>query len=74
MCGKYSPVEVKKFVEEKIVSDSNFLLEYVAVVDAQTLRPISKWDNHTEIVICIAVILGKVRLIDNVLSVPLIAG
>lgn len=39
--------------------------EYVEIVDTQTLQPISNWNEHKQLVCCIAAKVGDVRLIDN---------
>ena len=55
---------------EKIVSmiDSNplFKTEYVEIVDAATLRPVTMWDEAPDLRLSCAVYAGSVRLIDNI--------
>ena len=55
---------------EKIVSmiDSNplFKTEYVEIVDAATLRPVTMWDEAPDLRLSCAVYAGPVRLIDNI--------
>lgn len=55
---------------EKIVSmiDSNplFETEYVEIVDAATLRPVTMWDEAPALRLSCAVYAGPVRLIDNI--------
>lgn len=48
--------------------DSNPVLhtEYFAIVDGNTLQDIHQWDDSNNIVGCITVYCGKVRLIDNI--------
>jgi pantoate--beta-alanine ligase len=41
-------------------------VEYLEIVDANTLQPVAKWDDATEIFACAAVRVGEIRLIDNV--------
>lgn len=41
--------------------------EYIEVVNAHTLQPISKIEETKEIAICIACFIGEVRLIDNLI-------
>ena len=57
--------EVKKIVETKI--NSVLKLEYFEIVDELTLVPIKNWTDSKNIVACIAVWAGNVRLIDNIL-------
>ena len=40
-------------------------LEYFEIVDKQTLFPIKKLTDNKNCIACIALFLGKVRLIDN---------
>lgn len=46
-------------------------VEYFEIVDARTLLPVEEWDESPEIVGCITVYCGEVRLIDNILYRPL---
>jgi pantoate--beta-alanine ligase len=41
-------------------------VEYLEIVDANTLQSVSEWDESSEIFACAAVHAGKIRLIDNV--------
>jgi pantoate--beta-alanine ligase len=41
-------------------------VEYLEIVDADTLQPVSKWEDSSEIFVCVAVHAGKIRLIDNI--------
>jgi pantoate--beta-alanine ligase len=49
-----------------INSSSELEVEYLEIVDADTLQSISDWDDAAEIFACAAVRAGKIRLIDNV--------
>jgi len=40
-------------------------VEYITIADSRTLQPIEKWDETENIVVCTAVKVGAVRLIDN---------
>ncbi len=44
---------------------SDFQLEYFEIVNAHTLMPISETQSAGQTAICIAIFLGNVRLIDN---------
>jgi len=46
--------------------DENFKIEYLEVVDSQTLSQIANFEN-TDLAVCVAASLGNVRLIDNIL-------
>ena len=41
-------------------------VEYFEIVDGKTLQPIEKWEETNDIVGCITVYCGKIRLIDNI--------
>ena len=66
MSEKYSFGKIKFFVEETIKKYPDIQLEYFEIVDAETLEVVSDFNNHTPIVACLAIYLGKVRLIDNI--------
>lgn len=59
--------ELKAFAENKIRSSPLMDLEYVEIADAETLQPISDFKQSKSAVVCIALKLGAVRLIDNVI-------
>jgi len=42
-------------------------IEYLEVVNAHTLQPVSKAEKNTELAICIACFIDQVRLIDNLI-------
>ena len=41
-------------------------MDYYEIVDGNTLQPISNWNDSDFVVGCIAIYLGKIRLIDNI--------
>ncbi len=41
-------------------------VEYVEVVDRNSLLPLNNWTDSQEKAICVAVQLGPIRLIDNI--------
>jgi pantoate--beta-alanine ligase len=57
---------VIQFVQEAFGSQAAFTMEYFNVVDGFTLIDVKDWTSNDYIVGCIAVHLGGVRLIDNV--------
>jgi pantoate--beta-alanine ligase len=62
--SKYPPNElIKKAVE--YFETGNLLLEYLDIVDVESLKMVENWDSPS--VCCIAAYCGKVRLIDNLL-------
>ncbi|MGZ3900896.1 MAG: pantoate--beta-alanine ligase [Bacteroidia bacterium] len=59
--------ELKAFAENEIKSAPQMQLEYIEIADAETLQPVSDFKQNKSVVVCIALKLGAVRLIDNVL-------
>ena len=57
---------LKEEVRNQISSEPRFKLDYLEIVNKVTLIPIKEKAKENA-VICIAVFLGKVRLIDNML-------
>jgi pantoate--beta-alanine ligase len=64
---KHRLEEVKRWVEYSINSHASMKLEYFEISDAETLQPVSELLPNQPVVACIAVFMGQVRLIDNLL-------
>ena len=62
--GERNASILAQIVSERINSEPLANLDYVAVVDAETLEPIEKIDDRV-ILIAVAARFGKTRLIDN---------
>jgi len=61
------PAMVQAAVQEYLVATPAITLEYLEVVDAQTLQPLSDpWEQQMPVALCLAAHLGDVRLIDNI--------
>jgi len=60
-----SPIELKDWVIREVNKEELLEVEYFEIVDGETLMSISDWHETMNKVACIAVHLGKVRLIDN---------
>jgi pantoate--beta-alanine ligase len=58
--------EIETEIVRRINSSPELKTEYATIVDADTLQPVSGWDDAAEIFACVAVHAGKIRLIDNV--------
>jgi pantoate--beta-alanine ligase len=58
--------ELKKAVTDTINNDPFLKVEYFEIVNDLTLQPIKTWQDAGGKVGCIAVNVGKVRLIDNI--------
>ena len=65
--SKWSIEEVKSFTTIELNSISAFSIDYVEVVHTQTLQPLSNLEKNKPAILCLAVFLGSVRLIDNIL-------
>jgi len=59
--------EVIDWVTTEINANNELDVEYFEISNANTLQPITKWSDADEVVGCIAVQVGNVRLIDNVI-------
>lgn len=58
--------ELKKWVVDTINSNPELDTEYYDIVDDLTLQSIESWNHKGGAVGCIAVRVGKIRLIDNI--------
>lgn len=61
-----SVIEVKQWVTDQINQNPCLEVEYFEIADANSLKAVQNWDKSNEIVCCIAVFAGQVRLIDNI--------
>lgn len=64
--GEKDADKIRKVITEKIESEPLAKIDYVEVVDWNTLEPVEKINGP--ILIAIAVYIGKTRLIDNVIQ------
>lgn len=58
--------ELKSFVETQVKTEPRIQLEYFEISDAVSLQPITDYKQAKSAVACVALKLGKVRLIDNI--------
>jgi pantoate--beta-alanine ligase len=58
--------ELTKWVTNQISNDEFLNIEYFQIVDSKTLMPVENWNQPGEKQACVAVKVGKVRLIDNI--------
>ncbi|MBP7780617.1 MAG: pantoate--beta-alanine ligase [Paludibacteraceae bacterium] len=58
--------EVKNWVIAEINAEPGLEVEYYEISNSLTLQPVSKWSDADNIVGCITVYCGDVRLIDNI--------
>ncbi len=63
----FQPIhELKNHVEREF-KRKNMKLEYFEIVDLFTLEPLTTWLGSKNVIACIAVYVGNVRLIDNII-------
>jgi pantoate--beta-alanine ligase len=60
-----TPQEVKDWVIHQFKMQPEMELEYFEIVDDKELTPVKQWDDKVNKVGCLAVLLGGVRLLDN---------
>ncbi len=60
-------LEWKKWFHNQINKNNQLSVEYIEIADANTLEEISEINDYQEIVLCVAVFAGEIRLIDNIL-------
>ncbi len=65
--GKLEPSTLKKSYLNKINSLENTKVDYLEIVDSQTLKPLNSWNPKGKNLGILAVYIGNVRLIDNLL-------
>lgn len=59
--------ELKESVFRQFKKSKTMKLEYFEIVDLYSLKPLRTWTESNNIIACIAVYIGKVRLIDNII-------
>ena len=65
--SNFNVKELVSWVKDQVNSNPLLKVEYFEIADATTLEPIEQWNETEQPVGCIAVQVGDVRLIDNVL-------
>jgi len=63
--GQRNAAELTKIVEERLLETPGTRLDYVSIVNSETLQPVEKIGDE-ETLIAVAAYVGDVRLIDNV--------
>jgi pantoate--beta-alanine ligase len=58
--------QLRLWVIDSINRNSNFQVEYFEIVDVDDLKQVQNWVEPNDKVGCIAVKVGKIRLIDNI--------
>jgi pantoate--beta-alanine ligase len=65
LTGKLSVIQLVHWMTDQINNNPYTDVEYIEVVDENSLQPVNDWHHVGKIVACVAVWCGKVRLIDN---------
>lgn len=65
--GKMPVNELEQWAAGKLNKYEEMDVEYLDIVDAETLLPVRNWNESKSMVVCTAVQLGNVRLIDNLI-------
>ncbi len=65
--GQVPVAEAEKWATTQINKYEEMNVEYFSIVDADTLLPVTNWDDAQHIIALTAVFLGDVRLIDNLI-------
>ncbi|MFW6020054.1 MAG: pantoate--beta-alanine ligase [Bacteroidales bacterium] len=61
-----TPAVMKRWGLEQLKKEKKLEPEYFEIVDMDTLEPIEQWSDTNRCILCLAVYLGQVRLIDNI--------
>ncbi len=64
--GERDPTSLEKMIVSHIQSFSEGNIQYVEVVDVDSIQPIDNLNEASEVLIALAVYFGSTRLIDNV--------
>ena len=67
MAREKSFQEVRSWAVNQLNNDPLMDVDYLEIVDAQNLESVSRREDSDTIIACIAVKIGKVRLIDNLI-------
>lgn len=65
--GKMTVTEAEQWGIAKLNKYDEMNVEYLSVVDSETLMPVSDWNGAKSVIVCAAVNVGNIRLIDNML-------
>lgn len=61
-----TPLQLKQWISDQISSYPPLKPEYVEIVNKITLQPVYDWTGSKDLIVCVAVFDGSVRLIDNI--------
>jgi pantoate--beta-alanine ligase len=66
--GEQDAVRIQRGVYEMLAREPLAQIDYVELVDAETLQPVNRIERPT--LLALAVYFGKARLIDNTVLIP----
>lgn len=61
-----TPDQLTQWVIDRVNEAAALEVEYFQIVNGESLQPVSSWEDAVNVVGCIAVFCGAVRLIDNI--------
>ena len=62
---EFTPKDLQNFSIKEIENNSSLKVEYLEIVDDNSLETIGNWNENKNISCCVAAYCGEVRLIDN---------
>ncbi len=65
--AQYAPIEIEQMAIKALQTVPNFKVEYFAIADGRTLQPLRLIDDSDFVIALVALWVGEVRLIDNVI-------
>jgi pantoate--beta-alanine ligase len=70
MEGERSPKRLAETVRAQFDAEPRARLEYISVVDAETMEKIDRIADDRPVLIALAAHVGRTRLIDNIILQP----
>ncbi len=65
LSGQLTVPELGRWMKGEINKSPYLDVEYIEIVDQNTLQPVASWNQKGEKIVCVAARCGNVRLIDN---------
>jgi len=63
--------ELKAIAIQQLKAGDQFEVEYFEISDIETLQPVTSPNSTQQLIVCVALRLGEVRLIDNIILSPI---
>jgi len=64
--GTMPAKDLQKWAIKQFIQHPEFRVEYIEIVDKETLSPLETWKKKKNVIALAAVFLGDIRLIDNI--------